>query len=231
MEAVILAGGMGSRLRSVVSDMPKPMAPINGKPFLCYLFEYLHRNRVNKVVLSVGYRYDKIVEYFGDKFKDISITYSIEDEPLGTGGAIKRAINLLEGNNVIILNGDTLFDVELDLLIKKHIFSLADITLALKPMKEYNRYGSVITDDDRIICFEEKKYTESGNINGGVYIAKSSVFSNVHLPDKFSFEKDFLEVYVDQLNMKAFISDGYFIDIGIPDDYLKAGRELPKLYE
>ncbi len=231
MEAIILAGGFGSRLRSVISDTPKPMAPIANKPFLCFLFEYLIKNEVNKVILSVGYRYEKIVEYYGNQYKGISIAYSYESRPLGTGGGIKKALAQVCSDDVFILNGDTYFDVNLSSLLQKHTDTNADITLSLKPMCYYNRYGSVTTMGDRVVRFEEKKFKEYGNINGGVYIAKSSIFDKVEMPEKFSFEADFLDRNVETLKIHAFIADSYFIDIGIPEDYEKAQKELPVLYE
>lgn len=227
MEAIILAGGFGSRLKSVVPNIPKPMALINDKPFLGYLFEYLLRNNVCKVILSVGYKYESIIEYFGTRYKDITIAYSIEDEPLGTGGGIKKALELVHSDNVFILNGDTFFDISLDCLQRKHIDNDADLTLSLKPMKAYDRYGTVIVEMDRVISFEEKQFKNSGNINGGIYIAKSTLFDKIDLPTKFSFELDFMENYVESLKIYTYSADRYFIDIGIPEDYEKARRELP----
>jgi D-glycero-alpha-D-manno-heptose 1-phosphate guanylyltransferase len=226
MEAIILAGGFGTRLKSVVSDIPKPMAPVNEKPFLCYLLDYLKKNDVNKVILSVGYKYKKIVDYFGFKYKDIILEYAIEEEPLGTGGAIKKAVSNVKQENVFVLNGDTFFNISLHSLHRIHISYNSDLTISLKPMKNYDRYGSVICRNNKVVGFEEKHFKKAGDINGGIYILKTSVLLNLDMPAKFSFESDFMEKKVRELKMFAYKTDQYFIDIGIPEDYEKARKEL-----
>lgn len=226
MEAIILAGGMGTRLKSIISDVPKPMAPIGDNPFLWYVLEYLYKQNINKVILSVGYKHEYIKGYFGGKFHDMKILYSIENKPLGTGGAIKRAFEKVESKEVFILNGDTLFNVALNRLSIQHHKHLSDLTIALKPMQEFERYGAVVTSNEKITKFEEKGYKKSGLISGGIYLSNANLFDNVQLPLKFSFEKNFIEKYIHQLNINAFISDTYFIDIGIPDDYERAQKEL-----
>ena len=120
MEAIVLAGGLGTRLRSIVLDLPKPMAPIGDKPFLEYIFKYLKKSGVTRVVLSVGYKWKVIEEYFGSSFENIELVYSVENEPLGTGGAIKKAMTKIEGEKVYIINGDTFFDVNLNALSLKN---------------------------------------------------------------------------------------------------------------
>lgn len=231
MEAIILAGGLGTRLRSVVKDVPKPMALVGNKPFLWYLLEALNDQEIEKVVLAVGYKYEVIKEYFGDKYKNIKIEYSIEDEPLGTGGCIKKAFEKIDGDNVLILNGDTYFNVDLRKLKEKHIELDAELTLSVKPMEQFERYGTVVSEQERVIDFEEKQYKESGNINAGVYIAKTNIFKNMNLDEKFSFEKDVMEKYVSKLKIGIYISDEYFIDIGIPKDYEKAQTDFKLLFE
>nr|Q9AGY6.1 RecName: Full=D-glycero-alpha-D-manno-heptose 1-phosphate guanylyltransferase; AltName: Full=D-alpha-D-heptose 1-phosphate guanylyltransferase [Aneurinibacillus thermoaerophilus]AAK27852.1 D-glycero-D-manno-heptose 1-phosphate guanosyltransferase [Aneurinibacillus thermoaerophilus] len=226
MEAIILVGGLGKRLRSVVSELPKPMAPIDNKPFLHYIFWYLNKQGIDQVILSTGYKHEMIETYFGNRYHGISINYSIEQEPLGTGGAIKKAFRKTTEENVVIINGDTLFLVDLRKMFERHISFKADLTLALKPMKEFERYGTVITRDSRVIAFKEKGYHSEGNINGGVYIANKAIFECESLSEKFSFEQDFLEKEFLQKKFYGFISDAYFIDIGIPDDYRKAQKEL-----
>ena len=226
MEAIVLAGGLGTRLRSLITDIPKPMAPVNGKPFLYFIFEYLYKQGINRVILSIGYKHDVIEDFLGNCYKNIHIIYSVEDEPLGTGGAIKKALEKVSCSEVFILNGDTFFGINLNNLYQKHLLLESNLTLALKPMKEIDRYGIVLTSGDRIIKFEEKKYQKTGNINGGLYIARNDLFSNIDLPEKFSFEKDFLEVYCNILIFNSYIEDSYFIDIGIPKDYETAQREL-----
>lgn len=229
MEAIILAGGFGTRLKSVVSDLPKPMAPIGNRPFLAYILDYLLKQGISRVILSTGYKHEVIEDHFGDKYKELEVCYSIEKQPLGTGGAIKKALDLAKENAVLILNGDTFFNVDLQQLAESHSKLKSDLTLSLKPMENFDRYGVVLTSGSRVIQFEEKKHVEKGNINGGIYLANRSLFDGITMPEKFSFETDFMEKYNQQLNFNVFISDGYFIDIGIPSDYEKAQLELPKI--
>lgn len=214
-EAIILCGGLGTRLRSVISDVPKPMAPIKNKPFLAFVLEYLKKQNISRVVLAVSYKYEIIQEYFGNSYIGMQILYSIEKEPLGTGGAILEALNLINSDSCYVLNGDTFFDVNLDRLKLDN----SDICVALKPMKNFDRYGSVDIDNNSYIsAFNEKKFTSNGLINGGVYVIKKNIFNSFNLPNKFSFEEFFQENFL-IFNAKATVFDDYFIDIGIPQDY------------
>jgi D-glycero-alpha-D-manno-heptose 1-phosphate guanylyltransferase len=222
MEAIVLAGGFGTRLQTVVKDVPKPMAEINGFPFLKYLLDSLNRQGVTTVILSVGYKQEIIKDYFQDHYLDMQVLYASEYSPLGTGGAIIQALKLTTDNDVYVLNGDTFFDVDLMLMKKLYIETKADITLATKRMQDFDRYGTVKIKMGRVIAFEEKQYRAEGFINGGVYLIKKELFNLFQLETKFSFESDFLEKKLQQLTVTAFKSDGYFIDIGIPDDYYHA---------
>ncbi|MEZ5025875.1 MAG: nucleotidyltransferase family protein [Chitinophagales bacterium] len=213
-----MAGGFGTRLSTVVKDVPKPMAPINGKPFLHYIFKELQHQQIKKVVLSVGYKKEIIQDFFQENYLDISIQYAVEEEPLGTGGGIKNAFNFVE-DDAFVLNGDTFFDIELKKLKDEN----SDIVLALKPMFQFDRYGTVKVDsDERIISFNEKKYCEHGLINGGIYYFKKCLFDKVENQHKFSFEQDVLEKHCHDVIIKGKIFDNYFIDIGVPEDYQKA---------
>ena len=220
----MLAGGLGTRLRGVINDLPKPMAIINGKPFLHYVFVYLSKQKINNVILSVGYKAEIIESFFGNRYLDIEIAYSKETEPLGTGGGIKQAFQLVN-DFAFVLNGDTFFDIDLNSLRDFHLQNEADITLALKSMKNFDRYGTVLLHENRIVNFEEKKFLVEGLINGGVYFFGKNIFENI-VEEKFSFEKVVLEKYVSQKKLCGKIYNDYFIDIGIPEDYLKAQQEL-----
>ncbi len=174
MEVIILAGGLGTRLRSVVSEVPKCMAPVADKPFLWYLLKYLTRFDVNRVILSVGYLRDVIFKWI-DEVKDefpFVFDYAVEEEPLGTGGGIKLALSKATTGDVIVLNGDTFFDVNLNELLEAHRLYPSAVTIALKPMREFERYGRVIINemDNRIVEFKEKECCKEGLINGGVYV-------------------------------------------------------------
>jgi len=227
MEALILAGGTGTRLQSVVRDVPKPMADISGKPFLCYLLDYLSSYGISHVLLSVGYKHEVITNYFGLRYKDLEIKYVTEDMPLGTGGATKKALGFVSGDEVVILNGDTFFNLDLKKMIGFHHAEDSMLTIAVKPMNDFNRYGTVIIKDKRIIGFDEKTFRHFGYINGGVCIMKKAILEFFE-PDKdaFSFEIDFLQKKINDIRSFAFVSDDYFIDIGIPEDYKKAQKEL-----
>ena len=226
-EAIILAGGLGTRLRAAIPDMPKPMAPIGGKPFLWYVLEYLHQSGIRKVVISVGHLHETIINQFGNKYKNTRIDYAVETEPLGTGGGIKLALSYTRDAEVAIINGDTFFPVPLAEMYDYHRKMKASLTIALKPMDDYERYGSVVVEQGRILRFEEKKPTEFGYINGGIYIARRHLFKETKLDAKFSFETDFLEKESNRMIFAGFVCDQYFIDIGIPEDYQRAINELP----
>jgi D-glycero-alpha-D-manno-heptose 1-phosphate guanylyltransferase len=221
-EAILLAGGFGTRLQKVVSEVPKPMAPVAGKPFLQYILDYLIAHKVNHAVLAVGYLHETIINFFGDKYESLNITYSIESNPLGTGGGILKACNYINGENVFVINGDTFFDVDLVELSAYHQHHNALLTVALKRMERFDRYGTVDLDaDGRISGFLEKKYLDEGLINGGIYCLNKKLF-DLELPEVFSFEKEILEKEIVNRKVYGLQSDGYFIDIGIPEDFARA---------
>ncbi|MBS1627206.1 MAG: nucleotidyltransferase family protein [Bacteroidetes bacterium] len=226
-QAIILAGGLGTRLRSAVPDLPKCMAPINGKPFIAYVITELQQQGINNFIFSLGYKSEAIVKFISTYFSNINFELSIEEEPLGTGGAIKLACKKASQQNIIITNGDTLFKVNITALSTLHETENAACTLSLKPMQNFNRYGVVEIDETkRIISFKEKQFYKTGLINGGVYALSVNDIIYANLPEKFSFEKDYLESFYQTKKMKGFVQDDYFIDIGIPEDYLKAQKEL-----
>jgi D-glycero-alpha-D-manno-heptose 1-phosphate guanylyltransferase len=230
MEAIVLAGGMGTRLRYAVSDVPKPMAPVNGKPFLFHVLNWLKNFPVEKIILSTGYKSESIVEYFGKVFCGINVDYVVEEVPLGTGGAIRFAMQKCSGDNVLVVNGDTYFPVGIDMFHWFHREMNSKFSLALKPMKDFSRYGSVECKGNQIIKFNEKKFCSEGLINGGVYIINMEFFNSLNLPEVFSVEKDLLEKYAGSGILKCMISDKPFIDIGIPEDYKRAGDFLKEIH-
>jgi D-glycero-alpha-D-manno-heptose 1-phosphate guanylyltransferase len=227
MEAIILAGGLGTRLRSAVPDLPKCMAPINGVPFISYLIDNLINEGVTKFIFSLGYKSEAFISLIEEKLPMKNFAVVIEDEPLGTGGAIKLACKKAKDENVIALNGDSLFKVNLKKLMQFHLEKKSRCTLALKPMKNFDRYGSVEIDSvQKIISFKEKQFITNGCINGGVYAIKVASFLQNSLEDKFSMEQNYLEKYSSEGNFYGFVQEGYFIDIGIPEDFVRAQIEL-----
>lgn len=228
MEAIILAGGFGTRLKHIVSDVPKPMAPIDdkGTPFLGRLLDMIKAEGITRVILSTGYKSECIEKYFGSYYNGMEIVYSVEDTPLFTGGAVKKALELCKYVDVFVLNGDTFFAVDLPGMLAAHHAKEATFTVAVKEMFNFNRYGTVdIAADERILAFKEKEPTKKGFINGGIYCIKKNLLQQLPMT-KFSLEKDFLEKKTSELKLYAYKSDGYFIDIGIPEDYYRAREEL-----
>lgn len=219
-EAIILAGGLGTRLRPVVSAVPKCMAPVNGIPFIHFIITYLQKEGVERFIFSLGYKSEIVIDYVNKTFPALEKEYVVEATPRGTGGAIKLACNKVKNADVIILNGDTLFNINLKNLSEFHHHKKADFTVALKEMRNFSRYGSVVIDkNDLIKAFNEKKYCEKGFINGGVYALNVNSFINENLPENFSFEKDFLEKNTGKKKFYGLECEYYFIDIGIPEDY------------
>ncbi|MCF8228746.1 MAG: nucleotidyltransferase family protein [Bacteroidales bacterium] len=230
-EAIILAGGLGTRLRSVVSDKPKSMAVINGRPFLDYQIKYLESWGIDHVILSVGYKREIIQNYFGEQFSSVKIDYAVEEEPLGTGGGIKNALPYMKGRNVLVFNGDTFFEVNLKRVFDYQRIKDADVTLVLRFVDDVSRYGCVEMDEERQITGFTEKGGKSGEgfINGGVYYFAKNYLLDFDLPDKFSIEKDFFEKYCKEERFFGFKCHGYFLDIGIPEDYKKAHEEFVRL--
>lgn len=227
MEAIILAGGLGTRLRSAVPDLPKCMAPINGVPFISYLIDNLINEGVTNFIFSLGYKSELFISFLEEKLPMKNYLIVIEDEPLGTGGAIKLACKKAKDENVIALNGDSLFKVNLKELMHFHLEKKSRCTLALKPMQDFERYGSVEIDAvQKINSFKEKQFITKGCINGGVYAIEVASFLQKSLEDKFSMEQDYLEKYSGEGNFYGFVQEGYFIDIGIPEDFVRAQIEL-----
>lgn len=229
-EAIILAGGLGTRLRAAVADLPKCMAPVEGIPFIHFIVSYLRQQGITKFVFSLGYKNEMVTQYLDKAFEGINKKYIIESEPLGTGGAIKRAATSAESENVLVVNGDTLFNINIMNLSDFHELNHSHCTLALKEMKQFSRYGSVELSAAGIInTFHEKKYCEKGYINGGLYCLNLPSFLEKLLPDKFSFEQDYLEKYTADNIFYGVIHQKYFIDIGIPEDYFRFQQDYKRI--
>jgi len=223
-EAIILAGGYGTRLNAVVSDRPKPMAEINGKPFLDYLLRFLTSQGIEKIVLSVGYRSEMIISHFGNNYQLAALSYAIEKKPLGTGGGIRKALKMVSGEKVFIVNGDTFFRIPFEIMEDEFDRKSADMVIALHPVTEPGRYGSVLTGESgRITSFSEKRDgTGPSLINGGIYLMKKGIFTGQELPAAFSLEKEFLEKNTPMIRIFGIRFDTDFIDIGIPETYKQA---------
>jgi D-glycero-alpha-D-manno-heptose 1-phosphate guanylyltransferase len=227
-EAIILAGGFGTRLQTVVNDLPKPMANVADKPFLHYVVKQLIQQGIQRIVFSVGYKSEYIVDYFTNTDFSIEMLFQKENEPLGTGGGIKYAMQACQSNDILVLNGDTYFDIDFSTLHTIYLEKKAKAALALRFVDNAGRYGQVKLNENSIITtFEEKNLSaiKAGCINGGTYILNKNYFiENTEI--KFSIEKDFFEKQVDQDILAGHVYDNYFIDIGIPEDYYKANEDF-----
>ena len=227
--AIILAGGFGTRLQSVVNDLPKPMAPINGEPFLNYQLNYLKHYGIKNVILSVGYLAEKIKAYYGSNFNGLEIDYVVEENPMGTGGGIRLALEKCTESLSFVLNGDSFFDVDLIKFYDLHIQNRSQISLALRKVNNSSRYGTIEKTKENIISsFKEKSGIDhEGIINGGVYLLDNNLYlQKTPSATNFSSEKDFFEKQLSNSLISGFEFEGYFIDIGIPEDYLKAQHEF-----
>ena len=225
-EAIILAGGLGTRLQSVIGDLPKCLAPVAGRPFLSYLLDSSKKQGIKKFIFALGHKTDQIEAFVKKSLPEGSYIFSTEEEPLGTGGAIYKACGRAEGPNVIVLNADTYFGITYSNLAIIHELKKADCTLALKPMKAFDRYGAVEIEKQTVTGFGEKKYHKEGLINGGVYALSVPSFLQKSFPASFSFERDYLEKNYRSGKFLAMVSNAYFVDIGIPEDYQRAQEEL-----
>ncbi|KAG4080547.1 hypothetical protein HA402_014005 [Bradysia odoriphaga] len=204
------------------------MAPLGEHPFLYYLLQYLHKQGIHHAVLSLGYLSEQVISWCNNTALPLRVSFTVEPEPLGTGGGIIHALPALKGNEVFIVNGDTFFDVDLAAFNHFHQGYQSPLSLALKPMKKFDRYGSIGLDEEqqRISAFREKQYCEEGLINGGIYRTSAGFLKSLSLPEKFSFETAVLEPGVRAGKLYGYISDTYFIDIGIPEDYEAAKKVL-----
>lgn len=222
MEVIILSGGQGTRLRSVVHDIPKCLAPVAGRPFLGYMLDYLSAYPVEHVVFSVGYLKEQVISFVQAHTWPFRYDFAVEDTPLGTGGGIRLALEKCRSERVFVLNGDTFFPLPLDAMP----FS-GPVTVALKPMKAFSRYGAVELEGTTLTAFREKAYCEEGLINAGVYAIDRTKLHLDALGERFSFEKAVLEPMAAARELKGWPVKRYFIDIGIPEDYDKAQWEIP----
>jgi D-glycero-alpha-D-manno-heptose 1-phosphate guanylyltransferase len=231
IEAIVLAGGQGTRLRAVVRDLPKPMAAIDGRPFLWWLMTRLHQQHVGRVILSVGYKSAAIRDYFGDSMDGMEISYCVESEPLGTGGAMKFALEEASEANVIVLNGDTFADVNLLDLMGEFDSAGVDLAVAVTYLNSIARYGAIVIEEknNTIRGFDEKQGLPAGYINAGVYCLRRDIFVKCSAPAKFSFERDFLPKELGRMRAIAFRRVRAFIDIGVPEDYMLAQTLIPTL--
>ena len=225
-KAIILAGGRGERLQPVVPDLPKPMAPVRGRPFLEYILDRLVDAGLTEVTISVGYKAEVIEEHFGQAYRSLQIRYSRERYPLGTGGAMALALKGDESSPALVLNADTLVDIDCQALMAWYAQTPTPVAIVLRHVPDVSRYGAVVLLGERIVEFQEKGQEGPGLVNAGVYVVGPEIFSQYGSGEHFSFETDILQPYCRELQPRAFVTTGYFIDIGTPSDYERAQREM-----
>ncbi|MAC88820.1 MAG: hypothetical protein CMF73_05800 [Maricaulis sp.] len=228
-EAIILAGGLGTRLRSEVSDVPKPMAPIAGRPFLEFVLTQLIQQGFERVILSVGYKSECIIDHFGDSWGPISLAYCIEDSPLGTGGAMSKAFHLVKGERALVLNGDTLLDEDFDRLEACHRKNAATLTLFVREIEDGGRYGVCALDGDRLKGFEPGQPGKPGCINAGSYLIETSMMQALDAKPPYSFESEIMPRLAEDGQAFTVPTSAKFIDIGVPDSYRLAQSFIPDI--
>lgn len=222
MQAVLLAGGLGTRLKSVVNDRPKPMADVCGRPFMEYLILELKKHNITHIIMAVGYKGNMVEDYFGDgSGLGVKLDYSYEQTQLGTAGAIKNAEKFLTDPEFFVLNADTFYRAAYDDAVTLYCQMDIDLVLVLRRVSDVSRYGSVRLEHQMVTGFNEKVPEQiPGLINGGIYLLKKTVLDLIPEKKKCSLEN---EIIPKMLQMKrkigAVVNDGYFIDIGVPEDY------------
>jgi len=228
MEAIVLAGGFGTRLRQAVPDLPKPMAPIAGRPFLDILLRSLAGKGFSRVVLSLGYMSDKIIAHFGPSHAGMELVYTVEQSPLGTGGAVRLAMAKCQQDHVFVFNGDTYLDLEIDAVESQWQIRREPIIVG-RAVPDTARYGRLATDGARVTGFAEKGAGGTGLINGGTYVLNRGQLDGFALGQAFSLETDYLMPELARRPFDLFVTAGHFIDIGVPDDFARAQTELAGL--
>lgn len=224
-EAIILAGGLGTRLRSVVADRPKVLAPVAGRPFLHWLLQGLARQGFARAVLATGYMAEAVRDAVGESFAGLAVAYSPEETPLGTGGAIYAALAHCTAPRVAVLNGDSWLG--LDLAAFATAAPEAELLVAARPVPDRARYGSLRTEGGRLLGMAEKGAEGPGLINAGLYRLAHDLPARRPQPEKFSFETALLADPAG-LDARVHVTDAPFIDIGTPEDFSRAQEVIPR---
>lgn len=232
MEAVVLAGGPGTRLRERVPGIPKPMAPVAGRPFLAWLLDELSDAGFTRVILSVGYLADAVRSYFGGAYRTLELAYAVEASPLGTGGAVRNGLAIAGPRDepIWVLNGDSIVRLDYAQMWSAHGrrgFGPLVMTMAVTAAPCAARYGVLEIQAGRVTGFSSAGEVGPALINAGAYLLHRRILEGWPLPAAFSLEADFLARFADRLEIHAFEADGWFIDIGVPADYERAQTELP----
>lgn len=223
MDVIILAGGFGTRLINEINGLPKCLAPVNNNPFLYFLLQYVRKFNFDQYIFALGFRSELVIDYLNQNFSDLNLIYSVEKNPLGTGGAIKEALKHTSKGEVVVLNGDSFFNIDYNQFFEFHGAKKSKFSIALADIKDNDRYGGVELSDDVITSFKEKQsgsdYIKTTLINSGIYLIDSAYFSALSMPESFSIEKDFFENNDKSIQIHGKVFRNKFIDIGVPNDY------------
>jgi D-glycero-alpha-D-manno-heptose 1-phosphate guanylyltransferase len=228
VQAIVLAGGFGTRLRARVSEVPKPMAPIAGRPFLAYLLDRLVAAGCARVVLATGYLHEVVEAHFGTAYRGMAVGYSQETTPLGTGGAVLRALHSLPDEPTLVMNGDTWLNQDLGAFVTGARARNPADSVLLRRVDDVARFGSVALDGERIVRFGEKSGSGPGLINAGIYWLHRASFDRYNFPESFSLENDHFQAHLSELDLRGTVTEAPFIDIGVPEDYDRAQVEIPR---
>ena len=232
MQAIILAGGFGTRLQSTVGVIPKPVAPVAGRPFLCWLLEYMAAQGITEAVVCLHYMPEMIRGYLGNRYAGIKLTYAVEETPLGTGGAIRHALSLLNTEKpVFVLNGDSLVHVNYIHMLQTHYRKHRLLTMATSQVGDCSRYSVLNVSGGQVQSYKARGDASFGTTSNGFYIMSPALFDGVELDSTFSFEADFLAHHIPVLKPASYNAVEYFIDIGVPEDYARAQTEIPALLQ
>ncbi len=221
-EAIVLAGGFGTRLRGIVDDVPKPLAPVAGRPFLAWLLDRLAMSGMRRCILATGYMADVVERVVGAHWQGMDIAYSVESAPLGTGGAIRLAAQRLLGAGVHVLNGDTWLEYAPTALEAAARSASTPMAIALARVDDVARYGAVEVRDGLARAFREKGDSGAGWINAGCYFLEADALSALPRQAVYSFERDVLQPRALAGDVAAFTDTAGFIDIGVPEDFARA---------
>jgi D-glycero-alpha-D-manno-heptose 1-phosphate guanylyltransferase len=221
MQAIVLVGGLGTRLRGVVDDVPKPMAPVLGRPFLALVLDQLVAAGFTTAIFAAGYRHEAIRDNFDESYRGLALRYSVEREPLGTGGAIRLACEQADAPDVFVLNGDTYLELDFHAMMDAHVHARSHLSMAICHVSDVTRYGAIEVDDDIVHGFLEKGRSGPGWINAGAYVLGPDLRARLRPQGAFSFEHDLLAPEVRSIRPLPFRASGLFIDIGIPEDYAR----------
>lgn len=226
-EVIILVGGLGTRLRSVVSDVPKPLAPVAGRPFLAWVLDALAAQGIRRVILATGFMGDRVLVACGDSWQGMELMYSRESKPLGTGGAIALAFSQVRGDTCLVFNGDTWLTFDCAAFDHGWQASGARLAVVLAAVADVSRYGAARVECERVIGVVEKGRAGPGYINAGVYGIRRSLLADFPALESFSFEREVLVPAVQREAVFGYTHTRDFVDIGVPQDYQYAQHLVP----